>query len=80
MTGGAQIGVVFQPPPKWKSDFSKDFANSPGQTAAKSAMVLVAFQNNQRLLGYRPVSALHSCSPRCNRPPRANPNPERAEV
>ena len=21
-----------------------------------------------------------SCSPRCNRPPRANPNPERAEV
>ena len=24
--------------------------------------------------------ALHSCSPRCNRPPRANPNPERAEV
>jgi hypothetical protein len=24
--------------------------------------------------------ALHSCSPRCNRPPRANPNPEPAEV
>jgi hypothetical protein len=24
--------------------------------------------------------ALYSCSPRCNRPPRANPNPERAEV
>src|SRR5262249_5281423 len=41
---------------------------------------LVASQNNQRLLGYRPTSALHSCSPRCNRPPRANPNPERAEV
>src|SRR5262249_20496935 len=29
---------------------------------------LVAFQNNQRLLGYRPTSALHTCSPRCNRP------------
>src|SRR5437667_11496446 len=40
---------------------------------------LVTFQNNQRLLGYRPTSALHSCSPRCNRPPRANPNPERAD-
>jgi hypothetical protein len=40
----------------------------------------VAFQNNQRLLGYCTTSGLDSCSPRCNRPPRANPNPERAEV
>ena len=24
----------------------------------------------------RAPQALHSCSPRCNRPPRANPNPE----
>jgi hypothetical protein len=38
-----------------------------------------ASRNNQRLLGYRTTSELHSCSPRCNRPPRANPNPERAE-
>ena len=28
----------------------------------------------------RAEKALHTCSPRCNRPPRANPNPERAEV
>jgi hypothetical protein len=28
----------------------------------------------------RAEKALHSCSPRSNRPPRANPNPERAEV
>jgi hypothetical protein len=28
---------------------------------------LVAFQNIQRLLGYQPTSALHSCSPWCNR-------------
>src|SRR5262249_41979532 len=39
----------------------------------------VAFRNNQRFLGYRTPPELQTCSPRCNRPPRANPNPERAE-
>jgi hypothetical protein len=41
---------------------------------------LVAFQNNQRVLGYRPTSALHSCTSQCNRPTRSSRSPERAEA
>jgi hypothetical protein len=37
---------------------------------------LVAFQNNQRVLGYWLASALHSCSRRCNQPLRAKLNPD----
>jgi hypothetical protein len=41
---------------------------------------LVAFPNSQRLLGYQPTSAFALLLASVQSTPRANPNPERAEV
>jgi hypothetical protein len=81
------VGVLLLWAAWWTEFFVENRFAEPEQVALFGAVLLlggalgkclVALQNNQRLLGYQPTSALHSCSPRYNRPPRPDPNPERA--